>query len=110
MSLGALSGCSSGCRRKRKSCKSDLIANDFTAFWCSWRGSARGLIAAGWRCGQAAETPETSPAAPAAGPAPRPVTVADLMGLRSISDVRISPDGSQVAYVVSRPSLEKDEH
>jgi len=32
------------------------------------------------------------------------------MGLRSISDVRISPDGRQVAYVVSRPSLEKDEH
>jgi dipeptidyl aminopeptidase/acylaminoacyl peptidase len=41
---------------------------------------------------------------------PRPVTVADLMRLRSISDVRISPDGRQVAYVVSRPSLEKDEH
>src|SRR5437879_6547251 len=40
----------------------------------------------------------------------RPVTVADLMGLRSISDVRLSPDGRQVAYVVSRPALEKDEH
>jgi dipeptidyl aminopeptidase/acylaminoacyl peptidase len=40
----------------------------------------------------------------------RPVTVADLMVLRSISDVRISPDGRQVAYVVSRPALEKDEH
>jgi len=45
-----------------------------------------------------------------AGAAPRPVTVADLMALRSISDVRISPDGSRVAYVVSQPSLEKDEH
>jgi dipeptidyl aminopeptidase/acylaminoacyl peptidase len=44
------------------------------------------------------------------GAAPRPVTVADLMALRSISDVRISPDGRQVAYVVSQPSLEKDEH
>jgi dipeptidyl aminopeptidase/acylaminoacyl peptidase len=42
--------------------------------------------------------------------AQRPVTVGDLMALRSISDVRISPDGSQVAYVVSQPSFEKDEH
>jgi dipeptidyl aminopeptidase/acylaminoacyl peptidase len=50
-------------------------------------------------------------AAGAAGTAAAgPVTVSDLMGLRSISDVRISPDGRQVAYVVSRPSLEKDEH
>jgi dipeptidyl aminopeptidase/acylaminoacyl peptidase len=52
-------------------------------------------------------------APPAASPRPaaaRPVTVGDLMRLRSISDVRISPDGSQVAYVVSQPSLEKDEH
>jgi dipeptidyl aminopeptidase/acylaminoacyl peptidase len=51
-----------------------------------------------------------APAAVAAGAGARPVTVADLMGLRSISDVRISPDGRQVAYVVSRPALEKDEH
>ncbi|HVT18194.1 MAG TPA: LpqB family beta-propeller domain-containing protein [Thermoanaerobaculia bacterium] len=42
--------------------------------------------------------------------AARPVTVDDLMGLRSIADVRISPDGRQIAYVVSRPSLKKDEH
>lgn len=42
--------------------------------------------------------------------APRPVTVGDLMALRSIADVRISPDGRQVAYVVSQPSFEKDEH
>ncbi len=40
----------------------------------------------------------------------RPVTVGDLMALRSIADVRISPDGRQVAYVVSQPSFEKDEH
>lgn len=33
------------------------------------------------------------------------VTVDDLMKLRSIMDVRISPDGAQVAYVVSTPSL-----
>ncbi|HEV3073951.1 MAG TPA: S9 family peptidase [Thermoanaerobaculia bacterium] len=51
-----------------------------------------------------------APAAVAAGAGARPVTVADLMGLRSISDVRISPDGRQVAYVLSRPALEKDEH
>ena len=38
------------------------------------------------------------------------VTVDDLMKLRSIMDVRISPDGSQVAYVVSTPSLERNVH
>ena len=48
-------------------------------------------------------------AAPLAA-APRPVTVADLMALRSILEVRISPDGRQVAYVVSQPSFEKAEH
>jgi len=40
----------------------------------------------------------------------RPVTIDDEMKLRSIVDVRISPDGSRVAYVVSTPSLEKNEH
>jgi dipeptidyl aminopeptidase/acylaminoacyl peptidase len=49
-------------------------------------------------------------APPAAFAGSRPVTVDDLMRLRSISDVRISPDGRQVAYVVSQPSFEKDEH
>lgn len=43
-------------------------------------------------------------------PAARPVTVDDLMRLRSFSDVRISPDGTRVAYVLSQPSFEKDEH
>jgi len=38
------------------------------------------------------------------------VTVADLMKLRSIVDVRISPDGKQVAYAVSTPSLERNVH
>jgi dipeptidyl aminopeptidase/acylaminoacyl peptidase len=38
------------------------------------------------------------------------VTVDDLMKLSSISDVRISPDGRRVAYVVSTPSLEQAEH
>ena len=38
------------------------------------------------------------------------VTVDDLMRLRSISDVQISPDGEQIAYVVSTPSLETASH
>src|SRR6266516_378800 len=46
--------------------------------------------------------------APAA--ALRPVTIDDLMKLRAIVDVRISPDGERVAYVVSTPSLPKNEH
>ena len=38
------------------------------------------------------------------------VTVDDLMKLRSILDVAISPDGRQVAYAVSTPSLERNAH
>src|SRR5260370_26758789 len=38
------------------------------------------------------------------------VTVDALMRLRSISDVKISPDGKQIAYVVSAPSLETAGH
>lgn len=38
------------------------------------------------------------------------VTVDDLMKVRSILDVRISPDGQSVAYVVSTPSLERNAH
>jgi Tol biopolymer transport system component len=41
---------------------------------------------------------------------PRPVTVDDEMKLRAIVDVRIAPDGETVAYVVSTPSLVKNEH
>lgn len=40
----------------------------------------------------------------------RPVTVDDLMAFRTVVDVRISPDGERVAYVVSEASLEKNEH
>ena len=40
----------------------------------------------------------------------RPVTVDDLMKLRAIVDVRISPDGEHVAYVTSTPSLSTNEH
>lgn len=43
-----------------------------------------------------------------AGAEPRRVEIDDLMRLRSISDVRLSPDGEQVAYVVSQASFEKD--
>jgi dipeptidyl aminopeptidase/acylaminoacyl peptidase len=46
----------------------------------------------------------------ASASAQRPVSVEDLMGLRSFADVRTSPDGTRVAYVLSRPSFEKDEH
>lgn len=38
------------------------------------------------------------------------VTLDDLMKLSSINDVRISPLGNQVAYVVSTPSLPKNQH
>src|SRR3989442_437903 len=38
------------------------------------------------------------------------VTVDDLMKMRSIVDVQIAPDGGSVAYVVSTPNLDKNEH
>ena len=38
------------------------------------------------------------------------VTLDDVMKLASIVDVRISPQGDRVAYVVSRPSIEKNQH
>jgi len=38
------------------------------------------------------------------------VTVDVLMRLRSVSDVQISPDGKQIAYVVSTPSFESAAH
>ena len=48
-------------------------------------------------------------AGPAAQPK-RPISVDDLMKLRSIVDVQIAPDGQRVAYVVSTPNLAKNEH
>jgi dipeptidyl aminopeptidase/acylaminoacyl peptidase len=45
----------------------------------------------------------------AAAPATK-VTVDDLMRLRTIVDAKISPDARVVAFVVSTPSVEKDEH
>lgn len=38
------------------------------------------------------------------------VEVADLFRIRTIAEVRISPDGERVAYVLSEPSLEQNEH
>jgi dipeptidyl aminopeptidase/acylaminoacyl peptidase len=40
----------------------------------------------------------------------KPVTVDDLMALRTVNEVRISPDGRHVAYTVSTPSYETDSH
>lgn len=38
------------------------------------------------------------------------VTVDDLMELRTVNEVRISPDGRHVVYTVSTPSYETDSH
>src|SRR5712692_11671669 len=40
----------------------------------------------------------------------RPFTLDDEMKMRAIVDARIAPDGTQVAYVVSTPSLPRNEH
>jgi dipeptidyl aminopeptidase/acylaminoacyl peptidase len=40
----------------------------------------------------------------------RPIAVSDLMALRTVVDVRISPNGERVAYVLSEASLDKNEH
>ena len=50
-----------------------------------------------------------APALVAQSPARR-VTVDDLMRLRTILDVKLSPDGQRVAYVVSQPSVERNAH
>jgi dipeptidyl aminopeptidase/acylaminoacyl peptidase len=39
-----------------------------------------------------------------------PVTVGDLFRIRTVVEARIAPDGERVAYVVSEPSLDEDEH
>ena len=47
-----------------------------------------------------------------AGPAeaaPRPLAVDDFFAIGRVGEPRISPDGQQVAYTVSRTDLEKDE-
>ena len=44
------------------------------------------------------------------GQSRKPVTLDDLMKLRSIVDVRIAPQGDRIAYVVSTPSLTRNQH
>src|SRR5688572_30046207 len=41
---------------------------------------------------------------------PRRVTIDELMALRTINDVKISPAGDRVAYTVSAPSVERNAH
>ncbi len=47
---------------------------------------------------------------PAGAQQPRPVTIDDLMALRTINDVKISPAGNRIAYVVSKPSMASNAH
>lgn len=48
--------------------------------------------------------------APASAQERKPATLDDLMKFKTIVDVRISPLGDRVAYVVSTPSLSKNQH
>jgi dipeptidyl aminopeptidase/acylaminoacyl peptidase len=40
----------------------------------------------------------------------RPATIEDLMRIRTVTDARISPDGSRIAYVVSVPDVGQNQH
>jgi dipeptidyl aminopeptidase/acylaminoacyl peptidase len=40
----------------------------------------------------------------------RPATIDDLMRLRTVTDVQLSPDGTRVVYVVSVPDVSRNEH
>ncbi|HYE88790.1 MAG TPA: S9 family peptidase [Vicinamibacterales bacterium] len=42
--------------------------------------------------------------------APRKVTIDDLMALRTINDVEMSPAGDRIAYTVSAPSVARNAH
>src|SRR5262249_638095 len=41
---------------------------------------------------------------------PHAVSVDDLMRLRWIAEVQVSPDGERVAYVLSQPNIETNQH
>src|SRR5262245_53309137 len=41
---------------------------------------------------------------------PKRVTIDDLMALRTINDVKISPSGDRIAYTVSTPSVPRNAH
>src|ERR1051325_4835591 len=77
-----------------------LSTDPKASFHAWWRGAGLVVLVAA--------------AATAAGPARaaelRRFTLDDEMALRTINDVEISPDGALVAYTVSTPSLEKNEH
>jgi len=49
-----------------------------------------------------AQTPSPTPT-PSATPTPNQLTPAQLLSLRTISDLRFSPDGQYVAFVVTEP-------
>src|ERR1044072_4991854 len=69
-------------------------------FGAWWRGAGLGLLAVA----------TLTAARPACAAELRRFTLGDEMALRTINDVEISPDGAWVAYTVSMPSLEKNEH
>lgn len=56
----------------------------------------------------AASLATPSPAAPAATPAKRLVTLEDLARFKTVTDPRVSPDGAWVAYTVRTQNLEAD--
>ena len=49
-------------------------------------------------------------ASPASNSSKRPITPEDLFNLPIVSDPRLSPDGTQVAYVVTRLDQDADEY
>src|SRR5215813_10830680 len=40
----------------------------------------------------------------------RPFTIDDIMKLKTVVDVRISPDGSRILYVVTEPNLKESNY
>jgi dipeptidyl aminopeptidase/acylaminoacyl peptidase len=52
----------------------------------------------------------TAPGAADGMDKPRCMTVDDIMAIRNLSDVRLSPDGNWALYVVSVPNLERNIH
>src|SRR3954468_21558436 len=47
---------------------------------------------------------------PTVAQSPKKVTIDDLMALRTINDVKISPGGDLIAYTVSAPSVTRNAH
>src|ERR1051325_792586 len=57
---------------------------------------------------QEASTPKPDPPAPRAKDGKKLLTAMDLLKINGVSNPRISPDGSRVAYTVSEVKMEKD--